>query len=72
MSSRSYSKVLTIVLVIIIVAIIGLLGYLGYNVYKNNATTAGANEYVDTFDKQIAEIEDATTNSNSGSSNEVP
>ena len=73
MSGRSYSKVLTIILVVIIVAIIGLLGYLGYNVYKNNAATAGASEYVDSFERQLAEIEDSTSNNNTTSrpTNEV-
>ena len=64
MYGRKYSMFLTIILVIIIIAIIGLLGFLGYKYYENNATTSNANDYVDTFERQIAIVETPTEISN--------
>ena len=72
MHGRKYSTFLTVLLVIIIIAIVGLLGFLGYNFYIKNATTNSANEYVDTFDKQVAIIENPEETSNTGTVTEVP
>ena len=57
MGSRKYSKILTIILVIIIIAIISLLGYLFFSNYQKNSSVKDANNYVDSLNKQIAELQ---------------
>ena len=68
---RKYSKVLTIILVVIIVAIIGLLGFLGYSFYKKNSTTNNASDYVDSLNRQTANL-DKPSDSNGNPSVDTP
>lgn len=58
MGGRQYSKVLTVILVIIIIAIVGLLGYLGYDYISKTIKTNSANDFVDTFEKQQASLDE--------------
>ena len=58
MGGRQYSKVLTVILVIIIIAIVGLLGYLGYDYISKTIKTNSANDFVDTFEKQQALLDE--------------
>lgn len=59
MFESKYSKVLTVILVIVIIAIVGLLGFLGYNMYQKANLKKDAENFVDTFDNDVAKNDDS-------------
>ena len=58
MFESKYSKVLTIILVIVIIGILGLLGFLAYDYYHKYVTTSDAEDFVNSFDGDVAKNED--------------
>lgn len=58
MFNNKYSKFLTVILVIVIIAVIGLLCFLGYDFYKKYYITKEADNILEQFDGQVANVQE--------------
>ena len=56
MVNHKFDKILTVILIIIVIAIVIVAGFWGYDLFQRYFLDAGANEVLEEFDKQIAEL----------------
>ncbi len=71
MFESKYSKVLTIILVIVIIGILGLLGFLAYDYYHKYVTTSDAEDFVNSFDGDVAKNDEDKDKNNENQDNNV-
>lgn len=56
MIKHNFDKILTVILIILIIAIVVVAGFWGYDIFQRYYLNAGANEILEEFDNQIANL----------------
>lgn len=60
MVNHNFDKILTVILIIIVIAIVIVAGFWGYDLFQRHYLNAGANEVLEEFDNQIAQLNTVT------------